>query len=290
MTNKDIINTINSVCNIKYDPYIVKEHEVFLAALHCFYFMKPTDWRYDFVYNMRYLITDVLEDAREVNKRTGGTMQESLIYAATRHLLIQLTEHFDEAYFKSQIKKLDLEESHGKEFIVEKLRGFTKEQLKSYYNLFIDVYCTGKSFINEDAFLNMWFALNDECCKINSALLIMRNVIVSEDEREKVSKIIFGGVYNYFFDYLSAETIVRIFEEYMDGDMEMLSFMTLAFCTTDIETVKHLTTAMCKYMSSYGINAIDTRKSDSSFDLDDNYLDYCAAFYGRYFDEDELDS
>lgn len=33
---------------------------------------------------------------------------------------------------------------------------------------------------------------------------------------------------------------------------------------------------MCCYMNKFGIYAIDTRKSNSSFELSDEYLDYLA--------------
>ena len=45
MLNNNIINTINTVCNTKLGPYLVEPQEVFQAALHCFYFMKPSDKR-----------------------------------------------------------------------------------------------------------------------------------------------------------------------------------------------------------------------------------------------------
>lgn len=275
MTKQTIINTINSVCNT--NPYLAKSHEVFLAALHCFYFMKPSETRDSFVDELEFLFVDTLEDAKAVKRRTNASMRDSMIYAATKRLLIQLTENFDEAYFKSQIKNLDLKAEYGRELVSKCIRTFNKEQLLNYFELVGGQNFNGGHFISDEAFLDMWYALNDECCKIDASLLSMRYAVIEDedvDENEdptvsfNKSYVDENGVrqFNhintlYFFDYLPTDTIVRVFEKYVDGDMEMLAFLTAAFCSTDYKTAMCLTFAMCHYLSNYSVYSLDTKKS-----------------------------
>ena len=56
MRNETIINTIKTVCTDF--PYRVQPHEVFLAAMHCFYFMKSSKARDRFVDELEFLFVD----------------------------------------------------------------------------------------------------------------------------------------------------------------------------------------------------------------------------------------
>lgn len=289
MTNKTIINTINSVCNT--NPYLAKPHEVFLAALHCFYFMRPSETRDSFVDELEFLFVDTLEEAKAVKRRTNASMRDSMIYAATKRLLIQLTENFDKAYFKSRVKDLDVNAEYDRELVSKCIRTFNKEQLLHYFNLVGSQNFNGGYFISNEAFYYMWNDLNEECIKVDPSVPNLYRYIYDEEDLEidfdKWRRFDFvcpetGEVTTqevdtlYFFDYLPTDTIVRIFEEHVDGNMEMLAFLTTAFCLTDYRTAMYLTFAMCHYLSNHSVYGLDTRKIHPLIDVSDSYLDFCV--------------
>ena len=291
MLNQSIINTINTVCNTNLDPYIVEPQEVFQAALHCFYFMKPSDRRDKFVSDLAFLFVDTLEEAKSLKVSSKISMRDCMIHVATKRLLIQLTENFDEEYFQSQVKRLDLNAEYGKEFVSNHIRSFTKEQLLHYFELVGSQNFNGGRFISDEAFINMWNELDDECSKVSEYFGSMKNAIIENLDRDEDEEVIItfdkpyinevtGEVYEsinplYFFDYLPAETITRIFEAHVDGDMKMLSFLTAAFSSTDFKTAMRLTFAMCLYQLDYSLYALDLTQSPTPFyDFNDRYLDF----------------
>lgn len=291
MLNQSIINTINTVCNTNLDPYIVEPQEVFQAALHCFYFMKPSDKRDKFVSDLAFLFVDTLEEAKSLKVSSKISMRDCMIHVATKRLLIQLTENFDEEYFQSQVKRLDLNAEYGKEFVSNHIRSFTKEQLLHYFELVGSQNFNGGRFISDEAFINMWNELDDECSKVSEYFGSMKNAIIENLDRDEDEEVIItfdkpyinevtGEVYEsinplYFFDYLPAETITRIFEAHVDGDMKMLSFLTAAFSSTDFKTAMRLTFAMCLYQLDYSLYALDLTQSPTPFyDFNDRYLDF----------------
>ena len=122
LNNNIIINSINAVCNTKLGPYLVEPQEVFQAALHCFYFMKPSDKRDKFVSDLEFLFVDTLEEAKALKAASQLSMRDCMLHVASKRLLIQLTESFDEEYFQYQIKKLDLNAEYGKEFVFNHIK------------------------------------------------------------------------------------------------------------------------------------------------------------------------
>ena len=221
-------------------------------------------------------------------------MRDCMIHVATKRLLIQLTESFDEEYFQSQVKRLDLNAEYGKAFISNHIRMFTKEQLLHYFELVGSQNFNGGRFISDEAFIDMWNELDNECSKVSEHFSGMKNAIIENPDRDEDEEPIItfdkpyindvtGEVYEsinplYFFDYLPTETITRIFEAHVDGDMEMLSFLTAAFSSTDFKTAMHLTFAMCLYQQHYSIYALDMAKHpEPSCDFSDGYLDFLVA-------------
>ena len=217
-----------------------------------------------------------------------------MIHVATKHLFIQLTENFDEEYFQSQVKRLNLNTEYGKEFISNHIRMFTKEQLLHYFELVGSQNFNGGRFISDKAFINMWNELDDECGKVSEYFGSMKSAIIENPDRDEDEEpiITFDKPYIndvtgevseslnplYFFDYLPSETITRIFEAHVDGDMEMLSFLTAAFSSTDFNTAMHLTYAMCLYLQNYSVYALDMVKYlEPSYDFSDGYLDFLVA-------------
>jgi hypothetical protein len=192
--------------------------------------------------------------------------------------------------------KLDLNAEYGREFVSKHIKTFTKEQLRDYFEFVGIQNLLGRYFISDQAFINMWNELDDECSKINEYFGGMKNAIIENLDRDADEDPIItfdkfyvnevnGEVYEsvptlYFFDHLPVETITRIFEAHMDGDMEMLSFVTAAFCSADYETVEHVTTVMCAFSQYYSLYALDLSKSPRPFhDLGDRYLDFLTGFY-----------
>lgn len=294
MLNQSIINTINTVCNTNLDPYIVEPQEVFQAALHCFYFMKPSDKRDKFVSDLEFLFVDTIEEAKALKTVSKMSMRDCMLHVATKRLLIQLTENFDEEFFQSQVDRLDLSAEYGKKFVSNHIRSFTKEQLLHYFELVGSQNFNGGRFISDEAFINMWNELDDECSKIGEYFGGMKNAIIENPDRYENEEPVItfdklyindatGEVYEsinplYFFDHLSVETIIRIFEAHVDGDMEMLSFLTAAFSSTDFNTAMHLTYAMCLYLQNYSVYALEMVKyPELSCDFSDGYLDFLVA-------------
>ena len=70
LNNNSIINNINKVCNINNGAYVADSREVFQAALHCFYFMRPSQARDKFVEDLGYIFVDTLENAKAAKIRT----------------------------------------------------------------------------------------------------------------------------------------------------------------------------------------------------------------------------
>ncbi len=294
LNNNIIINTINTVCNTKLGPYLVEPQEVFQAALHCFYFMKPSDKRDKFVSDLEFLFVDTLEEAKTLKADSQLSMRDCMLHVATKRLLIQLTENFDEDYFHSQTAKLDPNAQYGRDFVINHVKTFTKERLLDYFEFVGIQNSLGGYFISDEAFINMWNELDDECGKIDGYFGGMKNAIIENLDREEDEDPIItfdkpyinevtGEVYEsinplYFFDYLPIETIARIFETHVDGDMEMLSFLTAAFCSTDYETASHITAVMCLFQLHYSLYALDLTKSPTPFqDFNDRYLDFLVA-------------
>ena len=291
MLNNNIINTINTVCNTKLGSYLVEPQEVFQAALHCFYFMKPSDKRDKFVSDLEFLFVDTIEEAKALKTVSKMSMRDCMLHVATKRLLIQLTESFDEEFFQSQVDRLDLSAEYGKKFVSNHIRSFTKEQLLHYFELVGSQNFNGGRFISDEAFINMWNELDDECSKIGEYFGGMKNAIIENPDRDENEEPVItfdklyindvtGEVYEsinplYFFDHLPLETIIRIFEAHVDGDMEMLSFLTAAFSSTDFETAMRLTFAMCLYQLDYSLYALDLTQSPTPFhDFSDRYLDF----------------
>ena len=288
MRNETIINTIKTVCTDF--PYLVQPHEVFLAAMHCFYFMKPSKARDRFVDELEFLFVDTLDEAKRTKANSKMTMRDSMLYEATKRLFIYLTENFDARYFESQIKKIDASAEYGKELVSKYIRTFNKEQLLEYFQLVGGQNFNGRHFIDNEAFYHMWNELNEECTKIDPSVPDMREYIFDVDFEVDFDKlkdvhiicpetgeVLSEGVDTlYFFNYLSTDTIVEIFEKHVNGDMEMLVFLTTAFAACGYKTAMGLTFAMCHYLSNYSVYALDTRKVNPLSDISDRYLDMCV--------------
>ena len=65
MTNKNIIDTINTVCHTDLNNITVEPHEIFLTAFHCFYFMKPSDARVKFLNDLSFIFIDTRKQAED---------------------------------------------------------------------------------------------------------------------------------------------------------------------------------------------------------------------------------
>ena len=298
MLNQSILNTINTVFNTKFDPYLVEPYEVFRAALHCFYFMQPSDKRDKFVDDLGFIFIDTLEEAKTLNASSKMQMRDCMIHVATKRLLIQLTENFDEKYFNTQTENLDLNVEYGKAFVISRVKTFTKEQLHHYFELIGIQNFNGGYFISDEAFINMWNELADECSKISAHFGGFKNAIIENPDRDEDEPVIitFNKSYIneitaevhesidplYFFDYLPIETITGIFETHIDGDMEMLAFLTAAFCATDFKTAQSLVFAMCIYQQHYSFYALNLTKYPRGMqDFSDGYLDFLGAMLER---------
>ena len=298
LNNNSIINNINKVCNINNGAYVADSREVFQAALHCFYFMRPSQARDKFVEDLGYIFVDTLENAKAAKTRTNADLYDSMIYAATRELLIQLTDSFDLSYFKSQTKALDSNAVYDKSLIGKLLRGLTKDQLHEYLELVGCQNFNGQHFMSTEAFLNMWNEFDDECSKVDEFHGDMKSAIIAnfdgdedecEDEEpiitfdipyinEKTAEVFESINPLYFFDYLPTETIIRIFEKHVDGDVEMLAFLTAAFCSTDCKTAMCLSFAMCEFWNAYSIFALDMAKSpDRKRYFDERYVEFLVS-------------
>ena len=298
LNNNSIINNINKVCNINNGAYVADPREVFQAALHCFYFMRPSQARDKFVEDLGYIFVDTLEDAKAVKTRTNADLYDSMIYAATRKLLIQLTEGFDLGYFKSQTQALDSNAVYDKSLISKLLRGLTKEQLYEYLELVGCQNFNGQHFMSTGAFLNMWNEFDDECSKVDEFHGNMKNAIIanfeSDDDEyadedpiitfdipyinEKTAEVFETINPLYFFDYLSTETIIQVFEKHVDGDMEMLAFLTAAFCSADCKTAMCLSFAMCEFWNAYTLFALDMDKSpERKRYFDERYVEFLVS-------------
>ena len=292
LNNKSIINVINTVCNTY--PYVADPREVFQAALHCFYFMPSSKARDAFVSDLDHIFLDTLEDAKAVKSRTNATMRDSMIYAATRRLLIQMTEFFDKEHFVSCAEKLDQGAQYNKEFIGKQLRTFSKEQLLIYFTIVGGLNDQGNYFISKEAFYNMWKELNEECTKVDPSVPDMRESIFDADfeaDFDKLKDIYIvcpetgevrtEGVDNlYFFEYLSTDTIVEIFEKHVDGNMEMLSFLSAALCAADFKIALKLTEAMLAFALHYSVYALDMAKYPQlESDISDEYLNFFSGMY-----------
>ena len=111
----------------------------------------------------------------------------------------------------------------------------------------------------------MWNELNEECIKIDPSVPNMREDIVDDENCDYYDDmlkyvnnicpfsevVITTGVSAfYFFDHLSTDTIAKILEKYLDGDMEILSFLAIAFASVGDRTASYLTSAMCHYRRS----------------------------------------
>jgi hypothetical protein len=144
----------------------------------------------------------------------------------------------------------------------------------------------------------MWNEFDDECSKVDEFHGDMKNAIIAnfdgnEDEYDDEEPIITfdityinnktGEVFEsinplYFFDYLPTETIIRIFEKHVDGDVEMLAFLTAAFCSTDCKTAMCLSYAMCEFCNSYTLFALDMDKSlDRKRYFDERYVEFLVS-------------
>ena len=291
LNNNSIINNINRVCNINNGAYVADSQEVFQAALHCFYFMEPSGARDKFVEDLGYVFVDVFENAKARKSKTNATLYDSMLYAATRQLLIQLTEGFDLGYFKAQTQTLDLNAVYDKSLIGKLLRDLTKEQLHAYLELVGSQNFNGQPFISTEAFLDMWNEFDNECSRVNEFHGSMKDAIIANPDRdedeepvitfdmpyinEKTAEVLESIDPLYFFEYLPTETIIRIFETHVDGDMEMLAFLTTAFCSTDFKTTMCLSFAMCQWWNLYSLNVLDMDKSPNHCrNFSEGYLEF----------------
>jgi hypothetical protein len=286
MTNKNIIDTINTVCHTDLNNITVEPHEIFLTAFHCFYFMKPSDARVKFLNDLSFIFIDTRKQAEVLRSETQSTMMESLIHVAAQHLLPQLIENFDEAYFKAQTESLENDDMYTKELIVKYINKFDRNQLFDYIKLVGNQNFSSDLFISGEAFLDMWFELNEECCKIDPALESIKYDVLDESNEELVitfskvnvdenGEVTYEDINTlYFFDCLSDETIKKTFVKHINGDIELLAFLTQAFCHADPETAMYTAYLISSYMNHYDINGLDTRKSGGWFDLSDEYLDF----------------
>jgi hypothetical protein len=152
--------------------------------------------------------------------------------------------------------------------------------------------------MSTEAFLNMWNEFDDECSKVDEFHGDMKSAIIAnfdgdedecEDEEpiitfdipyinEKTAEVFESINPLYFFDYLPTETIIRIFEKHVDGDVEMLAFLTAAFCSTDRKTAMCLSYAMCEFCNSYTLFALDMDKSPARKRyFDERYVEFLVS-------------
>jgi hypothetical protein len=253
--------------------------------------MEPSDRRDKFVRDLEFLFIDTLEEAKVLKSKTKMSMRDCMIYVATRRLLIKMTDNFNKPYFESQIANLDPCGEYNKDTVIKYIRSFDKEQLRQYFALVGIQNFNGGHFISDESFINLWNELDDECSKVSECFGGMKGAIIENPDRDADEKPIIkfnkpyinevtGEVYEsvnplYFFEHLPAETIIRVFEKHIDGNMEMLAFVTAAFASADFETAQGITFAMCVYQIHYSIYALDlTKYSSASYDFSNDYLDF----------------
>jgi len=107
--------------------------------------------------------------------------------------------------------------SHNSSPLYEYLSEFDKSQLKAFYGLLIHYRVSQNAFISRQNVFNLWCELNVLCHEVDEGF---PNI----DDHELVKSYCHDHPY-YFIDILDTEPVIKLFCQYLDDRLDVLTTM-----------------------------------------------------------------
>ena len=105
--------------------------------------------------------------------------------------------------------------SHNSSPLYEYLSKLEKAQLKAFYGMLVHYWVTQKAFISKQNFFNLWCELNVLCHEIDEGFPDI-------NDYELVKSYCHKHPY-YFIDILDTEQVIKLFCEYLDDRIDIIT-------------------------------------------------------------------
>ena len=116
--------------------------------------------------------------------------------------------------------------SHNSSPLYEYLSKLDKAQLKAFYGMLVHYWVTQKAFISKQNFFNLWCELNVLCHEINEGFPDIT-------DHELIKSYCHDHPY-YFIDILDTEPVIKLFCQYLDDRLGVLTTMAQKLDTEGI--------------------------------------------------------
>jgi hypothetical protein len=116
--------------------------------------------------------------------------------------------------------------SHNSSPLYEYLSKLDKAQLKAFYGMLVHYWVTQKAFISKQNFFNLWCELNVLCHEINEGFPDIT-------DHELIKSYCHQHPY-YFIDILDTGIVAKLFCEYLDDRIDILTTMVQRLDTEGI--------------------------------------------------------
>ena len=116
--------------------------------------------------------------------------------------------------------------SHNSSPLYEYLSKLEKTQLKAFYGMLVHYWVTQKAFISKQNFFNLWCELNVLCHEVDEGFPDIT-------DHELVKSYCHEHPY-YFIDILDTEQVIKLFCEYLDDRIDILTAMAQKLDTEGI--------------------------------------------------------
>jgi hypothetical protein len=116
--------------------------------------------------------------------------------------------------------------SHNSSPLYEYLSKLDKAQLKAFYGMLVHYWVTQKAFISKQNFFNLWCELNVLCHEINEGFPDIT-------DHELIKSYCHAHPY-YFIDILDTGIVAKLFCQYVDNRLDVLTTMVQRLDTEGI--------------------------------------------------------
>ena len=98
----------------------------------------------------------------------------------------------------------------------DELLKLDKRQLKLFYSILVHYWVKNKSFISKQNFFNLWCELNELCCEVDESFPD------PHDDHHRTTSFCKAHPF-YFIDMLEPGLVIKLFCEYLDNKLDILS-------------------------------------------------------------------
>jgi hypothetical protein len=265
MTNKNVIEIINRLMDPDADKVAYNATEVFTAIVHGYYYIRPGKDTVRFIKRINKILTDAHKIAFRncAETKDGVPFEAWLLGKMSSDMFSVARTMFDREYYTSQTARMVMHEKYDESLLERYMYWLDESELKSVFEGILTFKSSLDIFVSDDNFDKMMVELKE--CSLN---VIKYNPWYRKDYDKHVAYV--ENNWDFCFEYLSKETIVKVICSFVDIEPVLLAHMIKAFKYADAKTAAEYTGVALWLMGEFEQDIFDPQITDmTTIRLDD---------------------